>query len=207
MIDKLLNCERTSITKENFAYLYQPVDQDLGLKGEDELRLIQELIMDNDDNKEFDSSFIHKLKRYKYIGKPVYAGYVPFNFVLRAPWMEDQFIKRGGLVIYDTNFERQRVHKNFDTDQGRKDYEREHGLGPNIFGIEGAKDRVPGIFEKTYSLAPGSEKTVIADTFKMAIQADRSPIAGIQFNNRDLAHAYERAGKHIPGFLQKFLKD
>ncbi len=204
MLDKLLNCEKSVITKENFYYLYQVSDEMITLGSEAQIKLIGDLLADNFESAEFDGSFVNDLKRYKYIGKPVYAGYVPFNFVLRAPWGEDQFLKRGGLVIYDSNYERHRSHKVFETEAGRKDFQKEReGL---FYAIEGAKSRVPGIFEKTYSIAPGTTGTIIADTFKMAIMADRSPIAGIQFNNRDLAKAYDMAGKNLPDFLKKFLE-
>ncbi len=198
--DKLLNSEKSAICGRNFEYLYRLANAELGLTPVMELELIQQLMMDNMDNPQFDGGFLKDLKRYHYIGKPVYAGYVPFNFVMRAPWGEDQFIKRGGMVIYDTNYERElaKAALNGSAD----DFEQQRQV---IYGMPGAKDRVPGEFEKTYSIAPSADNKVIADTFKIAIKADRSPIAGIQFNNIDLAKAYDRAGKRMPDFLEKFL--
>ncbi len=201
---KILYSEKSAISKDNFSYLYKLASSDLGLTMHDVTLIIQDLLMDNDDNREFDGGFLNELKRYQYIGKPVYAGYVPFNFLIRTPWGEDQFIKRGGLVIYDTNYERQLAKMPTDSAAKNKlDVERSQV----IYGMDGAKNRVPGEFEKTYSIAPSADKKVIADTFKIAIKADRSPIAGIQFNNIDLAKAYDRANKRMPEFLERFLPD
>jgi hypothetical protein len=203
MHQKILNSSKSAISKDNFSYLYKLVTSDLGLNGYDITLIIQDLLMDNDDNREFDGGFLNGLKRYQYIGKPVYAGYVPFNFCVRTPWGEDQFIKRGGLVIYDTNYERQLAKNPGASARSNLEAERTQV----IYGIEGAKDRVAGEFEKTYSIAPTADKKVIADTFKIAIKADRSPIAGIQFNNIDLAKAYDRANKKMPDWLERFLPD
>lgn len=204
IIDKLLNSEKSCITKANFLYLYRKSDKEISLSTENIISLIQDLLMDNDDNKEFDSSFLKNLKRYKYIGKPVYASYVPFNFVLRAPWGEDQFIKRGGFVIYDTNLERQESLGAFSNERERLKHIEESRYSC-FYGMEGSHNRVPGLFEKTYGV--GDDKKVVADTFKLVISCDRSPIAGIQFNNVDLAKAYDRAGKELPEFLKRFLPE
>ncbi len=188
--DKLLASEKKTISKTNFPYLYRADGEILSISPEDIIRLTQDIILDNIDNAEFsDTTFLHNLRKYKYVGKSVYAYHVPFNFVIRAPWGSDQFIKRGGHLIYDPNI----------SDSENKE----------IYGIEGAHDRLPGEFEKTFALTPGGKtknKQIIADTFKLAIRCDRSPIAGIQYNNRDLAFAYERAHKKMPHFLEKFLK-
>lgn len=200
MMDKLLNCDRKAITKGNFSYLYQLVDPNIGISADDSLRLINELVLDNMDNDKFtDTSFVNNLKLYRYIGKAVYGAHVPFNFVVSAPWGEDQFIRRGGILIYDANV---------NSEWGKE-------LMRSLYGIEGARNRVAGEFEKTYSIVDkghalgGTDRVVggqvIADTFKIAIRCDRSPIAGIQFNNVDLAMAYDKAGKRMPEFLQKFL--
>lgn len=187
--EALVYCDKKVISKTNFNYLYTAIEEKpIALSAEEVLKITQELVLDNQDNKEFiDSNFLHNLKRYKYIGKAVYAASVPFNFVVKAPWGHDQFIKRGGMIIYDTNISND----------------------PEIYGIEGAHDRIVGEFEKTFTLvtsSAGNKNKVIADKFKMALKADRSPISGIQFNNIDLAKAYDRAGKKLPHFLTKFLK-
>jgi hypothetical protein len=187
--EALIYCDRKVISKVNFNHLYSLSDeQPIALSAEEALKITQELVLDNQDNKDFvDSNFLYNLKKYKYVGKAVYAASVPFNFVVKAPWGNDQFIRRGGMIIYDTNI----------------------GSEAEIYGIEGAHDRVAGEFEKTFTLvtsSAGNKNKVIADTFKMALKADRSPISGIQFNNIDLAKAYDRAGKKLPHFLDKFLK-
>lgn len=187
LFQKLLYGERRSISKENFPVLYRRVEGEVELYAEDQFKVMQDIVIDNSDNAGFvDASFVKNLKYYRYVGKQVYAAVVPYNFVILAPWGKDQFIKKGGMIIYDPNIQAEK--------------------GREIYGIDGARNRVPGVFEKTFSVAGGSHK-VIADTFKEAIRADRSPIAGIQYDNIDLAKAYDRAGKNIPGFLQKFLKD
>jgi hypothetical protein len=187
--EALVYCDRKVISKVNFNYLYTATDNNpIHLEADEIIKITQDLILDNQNNKDFvDSNFLHNLKKYKYIGKAVYASSVPFNFVVKAPWGQNQFIKRGGMIIYDTNISNE----------------------PEIYGIEGAHDRVAGEFEKTFTIvtsSAGNQNKVIADTFKMALKADRSPISGIQFNNIDLAKAYDRAGKKLPHFLKKFLE-
>jgi len=197
VIDILLESEKQAMTRDGFAFLYAPIEGDIALSAQDILRLTQDLVMDNDDNPEFiDSSFINNLKKYRYVGRNIFAARVPFNFVIRTPLGGDQLIEKGGIIVYDNNI----------TQTKRRE----------IYGIEGAHNRQPGQFEKTYALAnataqgsstkvsPDGSRT-IADTFQIVIKADRSPIAGIQFNNVDLSKAYVRASKELPKWLNKFL--
>lgn len=64
---------------------------------------------------------------------------------------------------------------------------------PQFTRMSGADGRKPGMFEEAFKLAEQQE--TLAKQRKHLIGADRSPIAGLQFNQRDLERAYDRIGK------------
>lgn len=107
---------------------------------------------------------------YEYIGAPVKACRVPFNFVLRTMWGRDQFICKGGVIVYNP-----RTSK-----PGRLD----------IYAAGGSHDRHPGQFEKTYGHK--GERRSLAEVHAYVFKADLSPLPGIQFTKRDLQQAYEQ---------------
>jgi len=133
---------------------------------------------------------------YEYSGKEIYAARVPFNFFIRAPWGADQFIKKGGYLIYNTN-----------TSTSEK---------KDIYGTAGMLHGIAGQMENTYALASDLSKLGVAeqqkqvndkkmrDLYHHVLAADRSPIAGIQFNSVDLQRAYERLGIETKKWEHKF---
>jgi hypothetical protein len=185
LAERLLMCEKKVLSEEKFFKLYSPKGRQVGLDKRTSEIIYKDLQSDNEDNSDFsDFNFIDDLTEHEYSGRAVYAARVPFDFVLKAPWGEDQYIRRGGVIIYNPHTSKE---KELD-----------------IYGIEGSRNRKPGQFEKTYKLA--TDKGLIVDTFKMVLKADRSPLPGIQFNNLDLARAYERADKQLQGSLAKYME-
>ncbi len=134
-----------------------------------------------------------KGQEYSYTGKSIYVARVPFNFFIRAPWGEDQFIEEGGYIVYNTN--------------------TSHSGHPDIYGTAGAQGGVPDQLENTYMLVKDlknvdkrqkqvNEKTM-RDLYRHVIACDRSPIAGIQFNAVDLQRAHERIGQQTEKWEHK----
>lgn len=175
----MLGCSKKIIKGENFHKLYSEKGENIILSDAERRIILADILSDNSDNSDFtDYTFVSTIEKHVYIGKPVFVCKVPFNFVIRAPWGTDQFIKAGGMIIHNIN--------------------TSHGSHKDIYGVEGAHKGVSGEFEKTYKLADDKRKGVIVDTFQVALRCDRSPIAGIQFTNRDMQRAYERIGKDCP---------
>lgn len=186
MIDRMKICDKKVIKSDDFFNLYSNHGSQVSFSEEDLLVLLTEMKEDNEDNSDFtDFNFVSEAYRHEYIGMPVSVARVPFNFVIEAPWGNRQYIKAGGYLIFNPNTS------------------KEHML--DIYGTEGAKNRVGGELEKTYKIAEDERTGVINDTFKMVIKADKSPIAGIQFNMVDLAKAYERVGKKMSAMLEDYL--
>lgn len=121
---------------------------------------------------------------YEYAGKSIYAARVPFNFFIHAPWGCDQFIKKGGYIIYNTNT----------SSEEKKD----------IYGTAGEKDGHSGQLSNTYTIVGDGNEERIRDVYKHVIMADRSPISGIQFNSVDLQKAYARIGIETKKWEHKF---
>ena len=187
LIDKITDCEHKVLSQEEFEHLYTLSGSELELSSVEMDMLIASLKADNIDNPNLNRSFFRDHKRHAYIGKMVYAAMVNFNFVLRAPWGEDQYIKKGGIVIYNPHSAKNK--------------------GKDIYALGGVKEGKPGQFEKTYKLssAEGKERGLISDSFKTLIKCDRSPVVGIQFNNIQVAEAFDKIGKAVPAALKKYL--
>lgn len=184
--DKMLDCDKKVIKANDFNKLYSSSGSKVELSSDALSAIIDDLKEDNSDNSDFsDYNFVEDAEQHEYIGRAIFVARVPFNFVISAPWGKEQYIKAGGYITFNPNT----------SIEGAKD----------IYGTEGAHDREAGQLEKTYKLADDQRKGVISDTFKMVLKADKSPIAGIQFNMVDLAKAYERAGKEISDMLEKYL--
>lgn len=184
--ERMRICDKKVIKSEDFHKLYSEHGEQVELSEEDINSILGELQEDNEDNSDFtDFNFVSEAYRYEYIGKPVSVARVPFNFVIHAPWGSDQYIKAGGYVIFNPNTTKEEIR--------------------DIYGAEGAHNREGGQLEKTYKIAEDTRKGVINDTFKMVIKADKSPIAGIQFNMPDLARAYDRVGKELTANLERYI--
>ena len=192
--NQILNCEIKIIKKNIFYKLYSEAKEKIKFISSTKEKIINLLkLSNNDEDTDFsDYSFVDSASKHEYIGKEVNVVNVPYNFVVKAPWGYDQFIKKGGYIIYNPHVSSKKYIE--------------------IYGIEGAREKTPGQFEKTYSLSGelngqklNNKGEVIKDHMPLVIKADRSPIAGIQFNNRDLATAYERVGKEITSHLEKFI--
>lgn len=163
--ERLEHADAKVITHESFKKLYAPSDENDGTNFTDYNVITQ--------HGEQEGHIYH------YIGKAIYAARAPFNFVIRAPWNKDQFIKKGGYIIYNTNTSNDR----------RKD----------VYGTAGGNNRKAGQMENTYTMVGDGDDRCIRDVYKYVIMADRSPIAGIQFNMKDLERAYDMIGKTLSG--------
>ncbi|MDX1950416.1 MAG: hypothetical protein SFT90_07995 [Rickettsiales bacterium] len=180
LLEKLLSASKKVIKAENFDKLYSNSTEKIKLSKQEQNVIKADLASDNnDDNSDFtDYTFIDSIEKHIYIGKPVFVCKVPYNFVIRAPWGSDQFVQAGGMIVYNINTSR--------------------GSHKDIYGVHGSSKGVAGEFEKSYSVVDDEKKGLIVDTYKMALRCDRSPIAGIQFTNRDMRMAHERIGKDCP---------
>lgn len=168
--EKLATADVKVIRAEDFPKLYKKTDV-----NEDGSNY-------GDYDRIFQGAAFQNVGIYDYIGKPVYVARVPFNFVIKAPWGKDQYVRGGGLLVYNPNT----------SHEGRHD----------IYGIQGAHHRKAGQFEKTYSKVGEDTDLLekidtVEEVYKHVIKADRSPISGIQFNMPDLQRAYERIDKNM----------
>ncbi len=179
LLEKLISCSKKVIKAENFSKLYSDKTESISLSEREKKVILADLQSENEDNSDFtDYTFIDSIEKHIYIGKPVFVCKVPYNFVIRAPWGSDQFVQAGGMIVYNINTSKA-SHK-------------------DIYGVHGSSKGIAGEFEKTYSIVEDEKKGLIVDTYKMALRCDRSPIAGIQFTNRDMRMAHERIGKDCP---------
>lgn len=129
-----------------------------------------------------DYNFISSSTKVTFCPKEILAGRIPYNFVMTNSYGQDQFVAGGGYII--------------------KGVDKEAEL---LYAIEAGKDKSMGDIEKNYSVdADLKDGTTLQDTFKMAIKADKSPIAGMQYNSRDMARAYEQAGKKLLDYMEKY---
>lgn len=187
LIDKIEDCDKKILSLEEFEHLYSSAGEGVEFSSIEMEMLMASLTADSLDNPNLNRSFFRDPMRHAYIGKMVYAAMVNFNFILRAPWGSDQFIKKGGVIIYNPNSSKNN--------------------GKDIYAMGGVKEGRAGQFEKTYKLAEGEGKSrgLITDTFKNIIKCDRSPVVGIQFNNIQVAEAFDKIGKAVPANLRKYL--
>jgi hypothetical protein len=186
MSQKLLYCKKKVIKQEDFHKLYSAEEYQVKLSPTDKAILHDVIKKMNEDNSDFsDYNFVEETTEHKYTGKTVFVCRVSFNFVIKASWGFDQFVKTGGMIVFNPNTSTE--------------------VKRDIYGIDGAKNRQSGDFEKNYQLKSddNQKKGVIDDTFKNVIKSDKSPIAGIQTTMPLLQKAFERIGKkHTLDYLK-----
>lgn len=145
----------------------------------------------NSSNQNYNEEFIENCYRYTIFGKKTFAAKINFNAVIILKNGEELFVNKGGAVLHnpDDNLPEEEKFK----------------------VMEGAVEGKMGQFEQNYGvpksdeIADGKAKGTISDTFKNVIKSDRSPVAGIQFNNIQVAKAFEKIGKEVPKLLERYL--
>jgi hypothetical protein len=177
LVTKIVQSPKKILSKQTFETLYNIEGIKLTFTGENLAKILNKFRLDNQNNENFDESNFLNPTRHANFGKKVNATVVNFNFIIDATWGEEQFIKKGGILI----------HNPHTSTEKKKD----------IYGVSGGKNRKAGQFEKTYGMSEreGKARGLIEDTYKMVIKSDMSPLPGIQFNKKELAEAYAMIGK------------